>query len=86
VLLKYLFEYARERGLIELDFACGEEAFKYRFANHVRSIYAIHVFQDRLFWRIDRLKFEIRTAIKSSPALTSFGRRFLSGWYHRIWY
>lgn len=86
VLLKYLIEYAHGRGLIELDFACGEEAFKYRFSNHARSIYTVHVFQDRLFWRFDRLKFGIRTTIKSSPALTSFGRRFLSTWYHRIWY
>jgi CelD/BcsL family acetyltransferase involved in cellulose biosynthesis len=86
VLLKYLFEYAHERGLIELDFACGEEAFKYRFSNHVRTIYTVHVFQDRLFWRFDRLKSDVRRAIKGSPALTSFGRRFLSTWYRRIWY
>jgi CelD/BcsL family acetyltransferase involved in cellulose biosynthesis len=86
VLLKYLIEYAHGRGLIEFDFACGEEAFKYRFANHARSIYTLQVFQDRLFWRFDRLKFEIRTFIKGSPALVSFGRRFLSTWYHRIWY
>lgn len=86
VLLKCLLEYAYERGMLEFDFACGEEAFKYRFSNHVRSIYAVQVFQDRLFWRFDRLKFDIRMFIKSSPALTSFGRRFLSEWYRRIWY
>ena len=86
VLLKYLFEYACQRGLLEFDFGPGEESFKYRFGNYTRSICSVHVFRDRLAGHADRLKFRIRTAVKRSPALKRLGWRLLGRWYGRIWY
>ena len=86
VLLKCLFEHAHNGGLQEFDFAPGEEAFKYRFANHARSICSVHVFKDRLTWRYDRLRFAARMAVKGSPRLARLGRRFLGRLYGRLWY
>src|SRR5437868_1220594 len=41
VLIKYLLEDVIDRGLEEFDFGVGEEAFKYRFANHVKHNHRI---------------------------------------------
>ena len=43
VLLKKLFEYARDHELVEFDFTRGDEAFKARFANASRSNYTLHL-------------------------------------------
>lgn len=43
VLLAKLFEYARDRGLVELDFTRGAEPFKARFANTTRRNYTLRV-------------------------------------------
>ncbi|HEV2202016.1 MAG TPA: GNAT family N-acetyltransferase [Bryobacteraceae bacterium] len=43
VLLRNLFQYARDARLDEFDFSVGDEPFKYRFANGVRHNYALHL-------------------------------------------
>ncbi len=48
VLLRFLFEYAIEKGLQEFDFTVGEEPFKYRFANVVRSNRRVVLFSDSM--------------------------------------
>jgi CelD/BcsL family acetyltransferase involved in cellulose biosynthesis len=44
VLLRFLLEDAIARGLAEFDFTVGNEAFKYRFANRVRTTHRIRVY------------------------------------------
>jgi len=44
VLLKFLLEDALARGLQEFDFTCGNDAFKYRFANRIRTNHRIQVY------------------------------------------
>ena len=44
VLLKFLLEDALRRGLAEFDFTVGNEPFKYRFANRVRTNHRIRVY------------------------------------------
>jgi CelD/BcsL family acetyltransferase involved in cellulose biosynthesis len=48
VLLKRLFERAREEGASEFDFTIGNEAFKLRFATRVREVVDLHVTSSRL--------------------------------------
>jgi CelD/BcsL family acetyltransferase involved in cellulose biosynthesis len=43
VLLRSLFQYARDAALREFDFSVGDEPFKYRYSNHVRQNYILHV-------------------------------------------
>ncbi|RMG55987.1 MAG: GNAT family N-acetyltransferase [Acidobacteria bacterium] len=77
VLIKYLLEYAIERQMAEFDFTIGEESFKYRFANHVRYNYAIHVFGHRLLcWR-HRLWMSTKARVKRFPRLARWGRRVI---------
>lgn len=45
VLIRLLLEDAIGRGLKELDFTVGSEAFKFRFANHVRRVYRVRAWQ-----------------------------------------
>jgi CelD/BcsL family acetyltransferase involved in cellulose biosynthesis len=44
VLLKFLLEHALAQGLAEFDFTVGNEAFKYRFANRIRTTHRIRVY------------------------------------------
>jgi hypothetical protein len=44
VLLKFLLEDAVARGLAEFDFTVGNDTFKYRFANRVRTNHRIRVY------------------------------------------
>jgi CelD/BcsL family acetyltransferase involved in cellulose biosynthesis len=77
VLLKYLLEYALERGAAEFDFSIGEESYKYRFANHARKNYAVRVFRRRVSYQLDRLLLDMKSLIKQSPILARLGRRIL---------
>ncbi len=77
VLIKYLLEYAIQRQMAEFDFTIGEEPFKYRFANHVRHNYAIHVFGRRsLYWH-HRLWRDAKAFVKRFPQLARWGRRVI---------
>jgi CelD/BcsL family acetyltransferase involved in cellulose biosynthesis len=52
VLLRFLLHDAIERKLAEFDFTVGNEAFKYRFANHIRTNHHIEVFGSPFpYWR-----------------------------------
>lgn len=46
VLLKYLMEYVLARKLEEFDFTIGNEPFKNRFSNHIRTTMQFQIFQD----------------------------------------
>jgi CelD/BcsL family acetyltransferase involved in cellulose biosynthesis len=48
VVLRYLFDYALERNLKELDFARGDEGYKDRFANKVRQNRKIIIYRNGL--------------------------------------
>lgn len=43
VLIKRLFEAARDEGAAEFDFTIGAEAFKYRFATKARTVVDLHI-------------------------------------------
>jgi hypothetical protein len=47
VLLSHLVQESLERGLAELDFTVGSEAFKYRYANTQRTVANLRVFGRR---------------------------------------
>lgn len=74
VLIKGLLEHALAEGVAEFDFSCGEEGFKYRFANRARAIRSVHVFRESLPAYGDRLAFDLRVWAKRSPLLTSIAR------------
>ncbi len=77
VLIKYLLEYAIESKLIEFDFTIGGEAFKYRFANHVRTNYAVFVFRSSLLYKLTRFIIACKIYLKRSPKIVSLGERFI---------
>lgn len=85
--LKYLIEYALERKVSELDFTTGEEAYKYRFANHARVNYVARVHHPSMFYGLDRLLVYAKAAAKRSPAFRHLGRRlrpWLGATLHRL--
>jgi len=65
VLLKSLFEYAQERGVEEFDFSRGDEAFKDRFANHVRQNQTLYVYAHNSSGAALRLYDGTRLGLKS---------------------
>ena len=85
VLMKYLLEYALERGVRELDFTIGAEPFKYRFANHTRSNSAVRVFRNSLPYRITRMMLDVEDFVRTSPALSRIARRALGRWRGKAW-
>jgi CelD/BcsL family acetyltransferase involved in cellulose biosynthesis len=48
VLLRYLIGYAIEHQLEEFDFSIGDEPFKFRFANRVRTTVQVRIYKDPL--------------------------------------
>jgi CelD/BcsL family acetyltransferase involved in cellulose biosynthesis len=85
VLIKYLLEYAAERKVAEFDFGIGQEAFKYRFANHVRVTYAVRVFRRKMPYHLDRLLEDARALVKRRPTLLRLGHRLLYRWRIHRW-
>jgi CelD/BcsL family acetyltransferase involved in cellulose biosynthesis len=65
VLLKSLFEYTQERGVEEFDFSRGDEAFKDRFANHVRRNQTLYVYAHNASGAALRLYDRTRQELKS---------------------
>ena len=74
VLLKRLFEYAVNRGLNELDFTAGDEAYKHRYANHTRNVYTILVFNRGLGGDVVRVRTNARRFLNRYPRVISFLR------------
>jgi CelD/BcsL family acetyltransferase involved in cellulose biosynthesis len=85
VLIKYLIEYALERGVSELDFTIGEEAFKYRFANHVRHNCAARVYRRGRERYVDRCMLAVRSAIERHPVLERAVRKAFWRLRDRSW-
>jgi CelD/BcsL family acetyltransferase involved in cellulose biosynthesis len=85
VLIKSLIEYALEQGAAELDFTIGEEAFKYRFANHVRTNYAVRLYRRRMPYELGRLLIRARALVERYPAVTRVARRIASRWRGEPW-
>jgi CelD/BcsL family acetyltransferase involved in cellulose biosynthesis len=65
VLLKSLFDYVRERSVEEFDFSRGDEAFKDRFANHVRQNQTLYVYSQSMSGTALRLYDRTRERVKS---------------------
>jgi CelD/BcsL family acetyltransferase involved in cellulose biosynthesis len=85
VLIKYLLEYALDQGVAEFDFTIGEEAFKYRFANHRRLNYAVRVFRQLTLFHAHRVWFDTKALVKRSPTLARLGRHALRRWQDLRW-
>ncbi|MCP9452158.1 MAG: GNAT family N-acetyltransferase [Nitrospira sp.] len=52
VLLRYLIGYAIEQKREEFDFSIGDEPFKQRFCNHVRTTVQVQVFKDSVTYAL----------------------------------
>lgn len=71
VLIKFLLEDAIEKGLEEFDFTAGSEAFKYRFANRVRSNKRLIVFRSAADYWLSRGKSLLKEALGRNAAARS---------------
>jgi len=78
--VKYLLEYAMQRGARELDFTTGEEPYKYSFTNHARVNYAARAHAPLLFYGVDRLMRRAKAAAARSPAVNRLAKRVLKPW------
>jgi CelD/BcsL family acetyltransferase involved in cellulose biosynthesis len=56
VLLRYLIGYAIEQKCEEFDFSIGDEPFKRRFANHVRTTVQVQVFKDSFTYVLAKIR------------------------------
>jgi CelD/BcsL family acetyltransferase involved in cellulose biosynthesis len=72
VLLKFLLEYAVGRQLEEFDFTVGDEPFKYRFANHIRTNHRVQVFSLPIGYWLRHAKKLAKQILRrpASPALS----------------
>ena len=71
VLIKLLLEDAIHRQLEEFDFTAGSEAFKYRFANRVRSNSRLIVFRSAADYWLSRGKSLLKAALGRNAAARS---------------
>lgn len=78
VLLKKLFEYARDRGLVEFDFTRGDEQFKSRFANASRDNHTLHLMPAGLRAIAPRVRRALRRSLARRPRLEGAARRIVS--------
>jgi CelD/BcsL family acetyltransferase involved in cellulose biosynthesis/RimJ/RimL family protein N-acetyltransferase len=78
VLLKRLFEYAGERGVVEVDFTIGDEGFKDRFANRTREVFAITVLPVGIAGVATRLTRSAKDALKRHPTLFAATKKLRS--------
>lgn len=85
VLIRHLLEYALQRKVQELDFTIGEEPFKYRFANHTRSNYAVRVYRSWASYQLNRALLNARRLIERYPAITRIARKALGKWRDQPW-
>ncbi len=79
VMLKFLLEYAMEKKLKEFDFTIGEEVYKYRFSNTIRSNHRVLIFRRRLAYALMKLRRRmspVRRLLKRSAPVS--GTKFLS--------
>lgn len=57
---RFCMEDVMGRGVGEYDFTVGEEAYKYRYANHVRHVYRARVYPHAVAYQRDRLMLWVR--------------------------
>jgi CelD/BcsL family acetyltransferase involved in cellulose biosynthesis len=77
VLLRCLLQDAMDLGASELDFATGEELYKYRLANHLRVNQAVSAYRCQWSYQAVRMMLDMKARIKRSPTLWKFGRRMV---------
>jgi CelD/BcsL family acetyltransferase involved in cellulose biosynthesis len=75
--IRHLLEYAMARGARELDFTIGEEAFKYKFANHARMNYSARIYPRWMFYGIDRVLMRAKAAARPAGATHRLAKRLL---------
>lgn len=85
VLIKFLLEYALERGVQQLDFTIGEDAFKYRFANRAPLNYAVRVFRHGIDHALTRFFLAAKDRVERLPLLARLGRRMIGRWRDHLW-
>lgn len=68
VLIKFLLEDAIQKQLEEFDFTVGSEAFKYRFANRVRSNNRLIVFRSAADYWVSRGRSALKKLLKPNAA------------------
>jgi CelD/BcsL family acetyltransferase involved in cellulose biosynthesis len=85
VLIKYLFEYALERKVRELDFTIGEEPFKYRFANHTRANWVLSVYGSRASYYAGQALVRLREVVQRFPALKRAALKLLGPLRNQPW-
>jgi CelD/BcsL family acetyltransferase involved in cellulose biosynthesis len=73
--IRYLLEHAMETGADEFDFTTGEEKFKYEFTNHVRRNYTARVYDESMFFGIDRFVLYAKEVARRSPRVRRWGKR-----------
>jgi CelD/BcsL family acetyltransferase involved in cellulose biosynthesis len=73
VLIRCLFEYVSEREVREFDFTRGNEAYKHRFANHVRRNYTLYLYpsgpRGRAVRLCKRVEERAKAQLKRNPRL-----------------
>lgn len=80
LMLKKLFEYARERPIREFDFTRGDEAYKSRFSNHVRRNRTLRLYPSGLGGSARRLRFRARERLRESAWAAVPVGRFREAW------
>ena len=76
VLIKYLLEYAIAHKLNEFDFSIGDEAYKYRFANHIRINSAVRVFRSPLLYHATCIILSLKRIVKRLIKKASLRKKF----------
>lgn len=64
VLIRHLLIYCKEADVREFDFTVGDEAFKYRFANHERRNLEIAFYRSEIRGRVNQLAGHARVRLK----------------------
>lgn len=75
VLLTKMFEYAMSHELPVFDFSIGDEAYKYRFANHVPHTFNHRLVRTRPRAVVERLAHDGRKFVRARPELHRLVRR-----------
>jgi CelD/BcsL family acetyltransferase involved in cellulose biosynthesis len=79
VLLGHLLRYSHQQQLAEFDFTVGDEAYKRRFANHVRRTFTLYFYRYPRQPRVEvrRLVRSVRDRARRSPAVLAYARPVL---------
>ncbi|HEX6813164.1 MAG TPA: GNAT family N-acetyltransferase [Planctomycetota bacterium] len=75
VMIKRLMEEARDTGVVEFDFARGDEAFKRRFSNHDRPNRHLLLLAPGLRGAIESAILLLAAAVRRRPRLHALARR-----------